>query len=126
MPAPGFDQRTGEPTVNFRFDSVGAREFGDVTKAYPPQTQRFAIVLDKQVISAPVINEPILGGSGQITGIVHTAERQRSGDPAARRRAAGAAEGHRRAHRRRRTRRGFGQGRPLFGAGGPAAGRRCS
>ncbi|HTP75450.1 MAG TPA: protein translocase subunit SecD [Rhizomicrobium sp.] len=64
----GFDQRTGEPTVNFRFDSVGAREFADVTKAYPPQTQRFAIVLDNQVISAPVINEPILGGSGQISG----------------------------------------------------------
>jgi len=64
----GFDSRTGEPTVNFRFDSVGAREFADVTKAYPPQTQRFAIVLDKQVISAPIINEPILGGSGQISG----------------------------------------------------------
>jgi len=68
----GFDQRTGEPTVNFRFDSVGAREFGDVTKAYPPQTQRFAIVLDKQVPSDPIINEPILGGSGQITGSFST------------------------------------------------------
>jgi len=64
----GFDSRTGEPTVNFRFDSVGAREFGDVTKSFPGGTQRFAIVLDKQVISAPVINEPILGGSGQISG----------------------------------------------------------
>jgi protein-export membrane protein SecD len=64
----GFDQRTGEPTVNFRFDSVGAREFGDVTKSFPPQSQRFAIVLDKQVLSDPVIIEPILGGSGQITG----------------------------------------------------------
>ena len=64
----GFDQRSGEPDVEFRFDSIGAKEFGDVTKAYPPQTQRFAIVLDKQVISAPMINEPILGGSGQITG----------------------------------------------------------
>ena len=64
----GFDQQRGIPVVNFRFDSVGARQFGDVTKAYPSQTQRFAIVLDKQVISAPVINEPILGGSGQISG----------------------------------------------------------
>ena len=64
----GFDPRSGEPDVEFRFDSTGAKEFGDVTKAYPPQTQRFAIVLDKQVISAPMINEPILGGSGQITG----------------------------------------------------------
>ncbi|MEJ0044159.1 MAG: protein translocase subunit SecD [Rhizomicrobium sp.] len=64
----GFDPRSGEPVVEFRFDSTGAKQFGDVTKAYPPQTQRFAIVLDKQVISAPMINEPILGGSGQITG----------------------------------------------------------
>jgi protein-export membrane protein SecD len=64
----GFDQRNGQPIVSFRFDSVGAKEFGDVTKAYPPNTQRFAIVLDGKVISAPVIQEPILGGSGQIQG----------------------------------------------------------
>lgn len=62
----GFDQRTGQPVVTFRFDSVGAREFGDVTKENAGR--RFAIVLDKQVISAPRINEPILGGSGQIYG----------------------------------------------------------
>ena len=62
----GFDQQTGQPVVTFRFDSVGAREFGDVTKANVGH--RFAIVLDKQVISAPNIEEPILGGSGQITG----------------------------------------------------------
>jgi protein-export membrane protein SecD len=60
------DQRTGMPAVSFRFDSVGAREFGDVTKENVGH--RFAIVLDKQVISAPNIIEPILGGSGQITG----------------------------------------------------------
>jgi len=64
----GFDSQRGEPIVEFRFDSIGAKEFGDVTKAYPPQTQRFAVVLDKQVITDPMINEPILGGSGQITG----------------------------------------------------------
>ena len=62
----GFDSRTGQPVVNFRFDTVGAREFGDVTKENV--NHRFAIVLDKQVISAPNIIEPILGGSGQITG----------------------------------------------------------
>lgn len=62
----GFDQRTGQPVVTFRFDSVGAREFGDVTKEN--SGRRFAIVLDKQVISAPQIHEPILGGSGQIYG----------------------------------------------------------
>ncbi len=64
----GFDQRNGEPIVSFRFDSVGAREFADVTKSFPPRTQRFAVVLDKQVITAPMIDEPILGGSGQIQG----------------------------------------------------------
>ncbi|MEI9997202.1 MAG: protein translocase subunit SecD [Rhizomicrobium sp.] len=63
----GFDQNN-EPVVEFRFDSVGAKEFGDVTKAYPGGTQRFAIVLDKEIISAPSIREPILGGSGQISG----------------------------------------------------------
>ncbi|MEI9991518.1 MAG: protein translocase subunit SecD [Rhizomicrobium sp.] len=64
----GFDPRGGEPVVEFRFDSVGAKQFGDVTKAYPGGTQRFAVVLDKQIITAPSINEPILTGSGQISG----------------------------------------------------------
>ncbi|HEX3756335.1 MAG TPA: protein translocase subunit SecD [Rhizomicrobium sp.] len=62
----GFDQQSGTPNVSFRFDSVGAREFGNVTKTNVGH--RFAIVLDKQVIEAPNIREPILGGSGQITG----------------------------------------------------------
>ncbi len=60
----------------------------------------FAIVLDNEVISAPVIREPILGGSGQISGSFTVAERQRPRHPAARRRAAGAADHHRGAHRR--------------------------
>ncbi len=62
----GFDQQTGAPVVNFRFDSVGARQFGDVTKENVHH--RFAIVLDKQVISAPNINQAILGGTGYIIG----------------------------------------------------------
>jgi protein-export membrane protein SecD len=62
----GFDSQTGQPVVNFRFDNVGARQFGDVTKEHVDHL--FAIVLDKQVISAPKIISPILGGSGQITG----------------------------------------------------------
>jgi protein-export membrane protein SecD len=62
-----FDSQTGQPVVTFRFDSVGAREFADVTKENV--NHRFAIVLDKQVITAPVIQTPILGGSGQITGV---------------------------------------------------------
>jgi SecD/SecF fusion protein len=64
--ASGFDPRTGEPVVNFVFDARGAREFGDITKANVGRP--FAIVLDNKVISAPVIREPILGGSGQISG----------------------------------------------------------
>jgi preprotein translocase subunit SecD len=62
----GFDQQTGQPIVNFRFDSIGARQFGDVTKEHVGH--RFAIVLDKQVISDPNINSVILGGSGYIIG----------------------------------------------------------
>ncbi len=63
---PGFDQRTNEPIVNFRFNSAGARKFAEVTQANVGKP--FAIVLDNKVISAPVIREPILGGSGQISG----------------------------------------------------------
>ncbi len=63
---PGFDQRTNEPIVSFRFDSSGAQRFGRVTQQNVGRP--FAIVLDNEVISAPVIREPILGGSGQISG----------------------------------------------------------
>lgn len=56
----------GEPVVSFKFNGVGARKFADVTKANVGHP--FAIVLDGKVISAPVIREPILGGSGQISG----------------------------------------------------------
>ena len=63
---PSFDQRTNEPVVTFRFNASGARRFGQVTQENVGRP--FAIVLDNQVISAPVINEPILGGSGQISG----------------------------------------------------------
>ncbi len=63
---PGFDQRTSEPIVSFRFNSSGATRFGRVTQANVGRP--FAIVLDDKVISAPVIREPILGGSGQISG----------------------------------------------------------
>ena len=63
---PGFDQRTNEPVVNFRFNSAGARKFAEATQANVGKP--FAIILDNKVISAPVIREPILGGSGQISG----------------------------------------------------------
>ena len=63
---PALDNRTGQWVVNFKFNSVGAKRFGDVTKENVGRP--FAIVLDNKVISAPVIREPILGGSGQISG----------------------------------------------------------
>jgi len=62
----GFDQQRAQTVVNFRFDGTGARQFGEVTRNNVGR--RFAVVLDDKVISAPVINEAILGGSGQISG----------------------------------------------------------
>jgi protein-export membrane protein SecD len=63
---PGFDQRSNEPIVTFRFNSQGARRFAAATTQNVGKP--FAIVLDNKVISAPRINEPITGGSGQISG----------------------------------------------------------
>jgi len=62
----GFDQRSGQPIVQFRFDAQGAKKFADITAHNVGKP--FAIVLDGRVLSAPVIQEPILGGSGQISG----------------------------------------------------------
>jgi preprotein translocase subunit SecD len=63
---PGFDQRSGEPIVSFKFNSTGSRKFAQATAENVGQP--FAIVLDNEVISAPVIREPIPGGQGQISG----------------------------------------------------------
>jgi preprotein translocase subunit SecD len=63
---PGFDSRTGEPDVNFRFNLRGGQRFGQVTSENVGRP--FAIVLDNTVISAPRILGAITGGSGQITG----------------------------------------------------------
>ncbi|AUC96942.1 MULTISPECIES: protein translocase subunit SecD [Bradyrhizobium] len=63
---PGFDQRTGEAIVSFKFNTTGARKFAQATAENVGQP--FAIVLDNKVISAPVIREPITGGQGQISG----------------------------------------------------------
>ena len=62
---PSFDQN-GNPAVNFRFNTSGARKFGDYTLENIGSP--FAIVLDDEVISAPVIQSHIPGGSGIITG----------------------------------------------------------
>src|SRR3546814_70319 len=61
---PAFDQ--GRPIVSFRFDAVGGRRFGELTSANVGT--RLAILLDDEVVSAPVIQSPIIGGSGIITG----------------------------------------------------------
>jgi protein-export membrane protein SecD len=62
----GIDQSKQEPDIEFSFDTVGAKEFGDATKENV--NRRFAIVLDNRVITAPTILSPILTGTGIITG----------------------------------------------------------
>jgi len=59
-------QNGNEAVVSFKFDSTGARRFGEATKENVGK--RFAIVLDNKVISAPVIREAIPGGQGIISG----------------------------------------------------------
>jgi protein-export membrane protein SecD len=61
-----FDQQSGQADIDFSFDTVGAREFGDATRLNVGR--RFAIVLDREIITAPVIQTAILGGNGMITG----------------------------------------------------------
>lgn len=61
----GYDQN-GRPVVDITFDSQGANTFARVTQQNT--NKRFAMVLDGKVLSAPTINEPILGGRAQISG----------------------------------------------------------
>ena len=61
----GFDQ-DGRPVVEISFNTTGARRFGRVTQ--DNVNKPFAIILDDKVLSAPNINEPILGGRAQISG----------------------------------------------------------
>jgi protein-export membrane protein SecD len=61
-----IDFRTGEPVVDFSFNSKGTRRFARATQENVGRP--FAIVLDGEVLSAPVIREPILGGRGIISG----------------------------------------------------------
>ncbi|MBB4064974.1 protein translocase subunit SecDF [Gellertiella hungarica] len=61
-----INQQNSEPVVSFRFNSKGALRFAEATQQNVGKP--FAIILDNQVISAPRINEPIIGGSGQISG----------------------------------------------------------
>jgi len=70
---PSFDEYN-RPVVAFKFDSLGAKKFGDTTKNNVGQV--FAIVLDNKIIMAPRISVPILNGSGVITGHFTTQETQ--------------------------------------------------
>jgi len=63
---PSTDQQTGEFVLSFALDSEGTRIFCRITRENTGR--RFAILLDNQVLTAPRINEPICGGSGQISG----------------------------------------------------------
>jgi preprotein translocase subunit SecD len=60
------DPQTGGFAVSMQFDQSGGRRFGTFTQQNV--RKQFAIVLDGVVLSAPEVKEPILGGSGQITG----------------------------------------------------------
>ena len=61
-----YDPQNNQPVVSIRFDSGGSATFAKVTAQNVGK--RFAMVLDGKVLSAPSINEPILGGSAQISG----------------------------------------------------------
>lgn len=61
-----FDQQNNSPVVSIRFDAQGGKRFARATQENVGKP--FAIIVDDVVISAPNINEPILGGSAQISG----------------------------------------------------------
>ncbi len=63
---PSTSGNSGMPDVTFALNGIGTTRFCDVTRAHTGEP--FAIVLDKKVISAPRINEPICGGRAEITG----------------------------------------------------------
>ena len=63
---PRMDSQNNQTIVSFSLDRVGAKRFGKATTK--GVGQRLAIILDDKIISAPRVREPIIGGSGQITG----------------------------------------------------------
>lgn len=62
----GVNPQTNESIVNIQFDQVGGQRFADLTTKNV--NKPFAIILDGKILSAPNINEPILGGAAQISG----------------------------------------------------------
>ena len=69
---PGFDRQNNTAIVSFKLDSIGAAKFANATKANVGRP--LAIILDNEILSVPVIREPILTGSGQISGNFTTEE----------------------------------------------------
>ncbi len=63
---PSIKNQQNEPTVSFTLDRLGAQKFGRATT--DNVGKRLAIVLDRKIISAPNINEPITSGNGMISG----------------------------------------------------------
>ena len=63
---PTMDNQTNQTVVSFKLDRVGAKRFGKATTS--GIGKRLAIVLDDKIISAPVIQDAIVGGSGEISG----------------------------------------------------------
>ena len=63
---PSMNSQTNETVVSFTLDRVGAKKFGKATSDGVGKS--LAIVLDGEIISAPVVREPIIGGNGQISG----------------------------------------------------------
>ena len=63
---PRMDNQINETVVHFNLDRVGAKKFAKATTT--GVGKRLAIILDGKIISDPRISEPIIGGSGQITG----------------------------------------------------------
>ena len=63
---PRLDSTSNEPIVSFTLDRLGAQRFAKVT--LDNVGRRVAIVLDDEIISAPVVREPITGGNGTISG----------------------------------------------------------
>jgi hypothetical protein len=91
-----FDQQNN-PVVSFRFNTKGAERFARLTRDNVGRP--FAIILDDEIVSAPRINEPILGGSGQISGNFTVQETNDLADRAALGRASRQAHHRGRAHR---------------------------
>jgi protein-export membrane protein SecD len=74
---PGQHQSTGLPIVNIEFNTEGTRTFGEITSRIAGTPDQLAIVLDDEELVAPVVTQPITGGTAYIQGIDFTLDRVR-------------------------------------------------